>query len=161
MKASIGNNSTASDEVFVGYNILLRRIETEHPHHQLVLSALIKLKEDGSSFYIATQNISEFWNVCTRPIENNGLGISVEATGRHLTRFERLFIRLTENEQVYLNWRDLVIGQKVIGVKVHDAKLVALMTVYRIDRLLTFNTKDFKRYAEIEAIDPAEVLEQS
>jgi predicted nucleic acid-binding protein len=139
-------------------NILLRRIEPEHPHHQIVLSAIIKLKEVGSTFYIAMQNISEFWNVCTRPMENNGLGLSVEAAEFHLVSFERLFVRLTENEQVYLNWRDLVITQKVIGVKVHDAKLVALMTVHGIDKLLTFNTKDFMRYSQIEAVDPADVL---
>lgn len=88
---------------------------------------------------------------------NNGFGLSVAAAAFHLKRFERLFARLIENEQVYLQWRDLIIGHKVIGVKVHDAKLVASMVVHRIDKLLTFNTKDFKRYSEIEAIDPVNV----
>lgn len=53
--------------------------------------------------------------------------------------------------------RDLVVSRNVIGVKVHDAKLVASMIAHDIERLVTFNTKDFKRYPEIEVLDPSEV----
>jgi predicted nucleic acid-binding protein len=38
---------------------------------------------------------------------------------------------------------------KVIGVQVHDARLVAAMRVNGIQRLLTFNGDDFLRYKEI------------
>lgn len=122
-------------------NVLLRRIETAHPKHADTLSCLRKLKEGGGSFYITTQNISEFWNVCTRPAENNGFGLSVVESASHLKGFERLFIRLVDNEQVYLHWRDLVISRNVIGVKVHDAKLVASMMAHNVGRLLTLIQK--------------------
>jgi len=39
-----------------------------------------------------------------------------------------------------------------MGVQVHDAKLVASMTVYSVTHLLTFNVDDFKRYSGITAI---------
>lgn len=156
-KASTRNSSTGSDEVFVGYEYPSSTDKKEHAQRKVALAALVKPRKNGASFYVTMQNISEFWNVCTRPIENNGLGLSVEAAARQLKRFERLFVRLTENEQVYLDWRDLVTQQGVIGIKVHDAKLVALMMVHRVDGILTFNTKDFKRYSEIKAINPTEV----
>lgn len=47
----------------------------------------------------------------------------------------------------------------VSGVKVHDARLVALMLTNDIVRILTFNAADFRRYQVlgIRAIDPGEV----
>lgn len=137
-------------------NILLRRIVPAHPQHAVTLTCLRKLREADSSLFVTTQNLSEFWNVCTRPAENNGLGLSVAEAAFHLKGFERLFIRLVDNEHVYSHWSDLVISRNVMGSKVHDAKLVASMLAHEIDNLLTFNTKDFKRYSEIDAIDPTE-----
>jgi predicted nucleic acid-binding protein len=103
------------------------------------------------------QNISEFWNVCTRPVANNGLGLTLEATARHLKRIERLFVRLPDSENHYAVWRDLVFRERVLGVRVHDAKLVALMMLYDIDKILTFNTRDFARYPKIEPVSPLDV----
>lgn len=37
---------------------------------------------------------------------------------------------------------------------VHDARLVASMHIHGVKRILTFNDKDFVRYAEIEALHP-------
>jgi predicted nucleic acid-binding protein len=56
-------------------NILLRLIEINHPQHKEAAEALKKLRRGGFLFYILLQNVSEFWNVCTRPIDKNGLGL--------------------------------------------------------------------------------------
>jgi predicted nucleic acid-binding protein len=40
-------------------------------------------------------------------------------------------------------------------VKVYDARLVAVMQVYAVDAILTFNDGDFDRYSAIRAIRPA------
>lgn len=50
-----------------------------------------------------------------------------------------------------------MVQHRVIGSKVHDAKLVAAMNVNGVRRILTFNTEDFARY-EIEAIHPSSLL---
>ena len=42
----------------------------------------------------------------------------------------------------------------VSGKKTHDARLVAAMTVHRIDHILTFNTDDFARYTGIQVLHP-------
>jgi predicted nucleic acid-binding protein len=74
-----------------------------------------------------------------------------------LKRFERLFNFLPDTEEVYRNWRELVVKHSVSGVKVHDAKIVASMKTHNIENLLTFNAKDFKRYTDIKAVEPKNV----
>ncbi len=46
----------------------------------------------------------------------------------------------------------------VSGAKVHDARLVALMLVNGVERILTFNAADFRRYEVlgIRAVVPEE-----
>jgi len=52
----------------------------------------------------------------------------------------------------------LVSDHGVRGVKVYDARLVAIMNVYAVDSILTFNVGDFARYGNIRALSPAAVL---
>ena len=138
-------------------NILLRLVEIIHQQHKETSEALKNLRKQNCTFYILLQNISEFWNVCTRPKDKNGLGFSIAETDLHLQKFERLFTYLPDNKETYENWRELVVKHSVSGVKVHDAKIVAAMKAHNIENLLTFNAKDFKRYTDIKAIEPKDV----
>ena len=61
---------------------------------------------------------------------------------------------LPDNEDVYYEWRRLVLRHSVLGVKVYDARLVAAMVVHKVARLLTLNDKDFRRYGSIVAVHP-------
>ena len=47
---------------------------------------------------------------------------------------------------------------KVQGVKVYDARLVAVMNVYAVESILSFNSADFKRYDLVTALHPASLL---
>jgi len=67
-------------------------------------------------------------------------------------------VQTTQNsitDDVYPEWRRLVVTHGVSGKKAHDARLVAAMTVNRITHILTFNADDFARYTGINVIDPA------
>ena len=108
-------------------NILLRLIELAHPHHREVREVLKTLRRQNVIFYVLLQNVSEFWNVCTRPADKNGLGLSIAKTDLHLKRFKRLFKLLPDTEEVYRNWRKLVVKHSVSGIQVHDAKIVAAL----------------------------------
>lgn len=138
-------------------NILLRLIELNHTHHEAVREALKTLRRQNNTFYVVLQNVSEFWNVCTRPADKNGLGFSIAKTDLHLKRFERLFKLLPDTEEVYQNWRELVVNHSVSGIQVHDAKIVAAMKAHNIQNLLTFNAKDVKRYTNIRAVEPKDI----
>jgi predicted nucleic acid-binding protein len=68
-------------------------------------------------------------------------------------KIERLLTLLPDSPLAYVEWKRLVSRYGVMGVQVHDARLVALMTVHGLQRMLTFNTGDFTRYG-IEAVHP-------
>jgi predicted nucleic acid-binding protein len=65
---------------------------------------------------------------------------------------------LPDSPRIYDQWKRIVTQHGVQGVKVYDARLVAVMNLYSLDALLTFNTDDFKRYANISALHPSAML---
>lgn len=56
-------------------NILLRLSNRRDPNHGMVKAALDALTEHGADICCTPQNVSEFWNVCTRPRDRNGFGL--------------------------------------------------------------------------------------
>jgi predicted nucleic acid-binding protein len=137
-------------------NILLR-MARRGQIHVVVDRALAALVEAGSRLYDTHQNIAEFWNVATRPIERNGFGLPADLVNDEVRTFERGMTLLPESERTYQEWRRLVVQHSVSGVKVHDARLAAAMIVHSVTHLLTLNTDDFTRYDGIVAVHPSGV----
>ena len=137
-------------------NNLLRFAIRADVQHAVVLSAIKKLKANGDKIYILPQTCVEFWNVCTRPTSRNGFGLSVQQANHSLRLVEKIFPLLPDNENVHREWRKLIVNFGVSGVQVHDARIVAAMTVHQVNHILTFNTSDFTRYSSIGiiAVDP-------
>ncbi len=106
---------------------------------------------------IRPRNVAEFWNACTRPVDRNGYGLSPQDTDHRAKFFEEKLRLLPDSLAVHEEWRKLLVTHGVSGVQVHDARLVAAMRVHAVKRILTFNDKDFARYADIEAVHPRAV----
>jgi hypothetical protein len=70
---------------------------------------------------------------------------------------EKHFKLLPDSIATHHEWRRLVVAHSIIGVQVHDAKLIASMIVHNVPRLLTFNVDDFRRFTTITAIHPKDV----
>ena len=140
-------------------NVLLRVLHITDPRHPIAQGAVRKLSSDGHQLQATTQNFMEFWNVSTRPIHQNGMGLTPLKAVRPLLRAEQSFPLLPDLPNVYAKWRELVMDYGVSGVQVHDARLAATMIVHGVTHILTFNTSDFVRYAPqgIVAVDPATV----
>ena len=51
----------------------------------------------------------------------------------------------------------MVASLGISGKQTHDAHLVAVMQVYWVANILTFNTSHFKPFPGITVIDPAQV----
>ena len=77
---------------------------------------------------------------------------------REVNNIEGLLTLLPEIPGIYGEWKRIVAHHHVKGVKVYDARLVAVMTLYSVDSILTFNTPDFSRYNNIIALHPSAVL---
>jgi predicted nucleic acid-binding protein len=144
--------------VLVDTNILLRSAQPTHPLCQQATHAISKLIRQEDSVFFCPQNIAEFWNVATRPIDKNGMGFSPEHALREVSNIEMLLTVLPDIPAIYTAWKEIVRRHRVQGVKVHDARLVAIMSVYAVESILTFNDSDFKRYGSISAIHPASML---
>ena len=95
--------------------------------------------------------------MATRPLEQNGLGMTPAAAAGELARIKSMFEFLPETPAIYPIWESLVIQHNVSGKPAHDARLVAAMRVHGVKRILTFNEKDFARFVEIEALHPAAI----
>ncbi len=139
-------------------NILLRLSKKDDPNHAVVQTAVDALTKRGAQLCYAAQNISEFWNVCTRPASHNGFGLSIQETDARVQAIELIMTLLPDNEEVYRVWRQLVVRNSVSGVQVHDARLAAAMQVHGISHIVTLNQPDFARYANIRIVHPEMVI---
>lgn len=113
---------------------------------------------DQEQFAIAPQSLYEMYVVCTRPAQANGFGMSATQAATELASARALFELLPETPQVYPAWEGLIAKYAVAGKPAHDVRLVALMIQHRVAKLLTFNEADFRRFAEIEPLNPFDVL---
>jgi predicted nucleic acid-binding protein len=143
--------------VLVDTNVLLRLAEPEDALHGVATDGLARLKSSNEPLHVTPQNIAELWSVMTRPEAHNGLGFPVAVAQAEVNKIEELFELLRDTPEIYDAWKRLVVEHRVIGVKVYDARLIAAMQVHGVDRILTFNTDDFTRYADIEILDPAAI----
>jgi len=145
--------------VLVDTNILLRVLDREDPLHESARSAVRAIKSRGEQNVTTLQNVAEFWNVCTRPVyARGGLGLTVEQAEKRLRMLERIFTVLPDLPGLYQCWRQLVVSRRVLGVQVHDAKLVAAMTLHGITQILTLNERDFSRYPGITVLAPDKLI---
>ena len=96
--------------------------------------------------------------MATRPADQNGLGLSHEEVLQEVASIEKLLTLLPDIPAIYAAWKEIVRDRRVQGVKVYDARLVATMSVYSVESVLTFNAADFKRYSNITALQPSSIL---
>jgi predicted nucleic acid-binding protein len=94
--------------------------------------------------------------VATRPLSQNGLGLSITDATSELMRLKSMFPLLPDTPAIYPVWENLVIQYRVSGKPAHDARLVAAMQVHGLTTILTFDKTGFSRYAGIEVLHPAD-----
>ncbi|HZP82283.1 MAG TPA: PIN domain-containing protein [Chthonomonadaceae bacterium] len=145
-------------DYLIDTNVLLRRIDLNSPQRPIARRALRILRAQGHTLCITPQNVIEFWNVATRPTTaRGGLGLDTTLADRKVQPLERIFTLLSDLPTIYSEWRRIVVAHAVQGVQVHDARLVAAMTVHGVSHILTFNADDFACYPGIAAVNPHDV----
>ncbi len=143
--------------MLIDTSVLLRTIQVRHPQYETVARAFETLPRTGRDLHIVPQNLFELWVVATRPVSQNGLGLSISEAASELLRLKSMFPLLPDNSAIYPVWESLVIQHQVSGKPAHDARLVAAMQVHGLTSILTFDRSGFSRYAGVEVVDPAEV----
>jgi len=141
-------------DYLIDTNVLLRALAVHNPLSLVARQTVKALLQKGAGLCVAPQNLVELWNVFAQPERYNGLGKTVAAADRYLRFIESFAAVLPETPELFTKWRELVVTYEVSGAKVHDARLVAAMTLHHVSRILTFNAQDFARFRNIEAINP-------
>jgi predicted nucleic acid-binding protein len=144
--------------VLVDTNILLRSVQPNHPLCSQATHAVSKLIRQKDEVFFCAQNAAEFWNVATRPADRNGLGLSPEEALQEVSNIEKSLTLLPDVPAIYSTWKQIVGAHRVRGVKVYDARLVAIMSVYAVESVLTFNAVDFDRFTNVRAIHPSALV---
>ena len=135
--------------------VLLRLFDRSNPNCAIIRKALWEQRQAGHQFVVSVQNIAEFWNVSTRPVNaRGGYGLSPAHVEQRLRVVERICTVVPDSPNLYPVWRNLVTCKSVIGVQVHDARIAAWMMTQGITTIITLNTPDFVRYPEIVAASP-------
>ena len=144
---------------FIDTSILLRLANRADRSYPVADRAITELHRQKETIHVTSQNLIEFRNVGTRPIAVNGLGLSIAAVEALAAHFENLFSFLPESPAIFPAWKALVTSGKVIGKRVHDARLVAICQVNQIANVLTFNIGHFTSLVKltpgISVVDPA------
>ena len=138
-------------------NIILRIVQASAPTHSLAVEAVVSILTRGDDIFITPQILIEFWAVATRPIDVNGLGWSSTLTDHEIQQLRLQFPMLHDRADVFPAWLQLVKQYDMLGKKVHDARLVAIMQTHNIGHLLTFNVADFQNFDGITVVHPSEV----
>lgn len=131
----------------VDTGILLRAFDANSPQYRSIRRSLRKALDENIRLVVAVQNMAEFWNVATRPVDKNGQGLSAERVKRRAEIIERLCDVVSEDNVSYTTWKRIVEERGVSGVAVHDARLVSVMLRIGVKEILTLNEGDFRRYA--------------
>jgi predicted nucleic acid-binding protein len=94
--------------ILVDTNVLLPRTQPDNEHHLAAVESVAVLLGKGETFHFTLQNISEFWNVATRPLASKGLGFSIDLTLREVEKIERVLTLLPDIPAIYPGWKRLV-----------------------------------------------------
>ena len=66
-----------------------------------------------------------------------------------MAAIEEILTLLPDSPAIFSEWKRLVALHRVMGAKVHDARLAAVANVYGVKCILTFNPADFARFENL------------
>ena len=118
-------------------------------------SAIAAIHRAGNVPFITAQNLVEFWNVATRPLEKNGLGMTTAEAVAEIARHKMAFRFLPDTPAIFEMWEILVERYSIQGTQSHDARLAAVALAYEVPNFLTFNSRHFARFKP-EGLTPIE-----
>lgn len=146
--------------VLVDTCVLIPAFNPQAIEREDVRQALRMLVDAGETLVVTPQNIAEFWNVSTRPVENNGRGLTNDQVRKMVNLICRASRLEYESPKSFLRWREIVDRRELKGIAVHDARLVSVMLASGIQSILTRNTNDFRRYEPegIQVFTPRDVI---
>lgn len=143
----------------VDTNVLLSATAPSRPLHRAALTVLNDWPNQGMVLAASPQVLREYLVVATRPVEVNGLGLSVEDAFANVGAFRSRIRLLFESERAWDRLQVLISRYGCRGKQIHDANVVAAALASGIPKIVTANVVDFVRFSpEVEIVDLAKLV---
>lgn len=138
----------------VDTNILVYAHREEMPFHDRAQVVVRQLSESAGAWAIAWPSIHEFLAVVTNP-RIFKIPTAMEKAWTFLGALgESPSLRLlSETPEHYATLRSLLKVSKIVGAKVHDARIAALCVEHGADALLSAD-RDFSRFPSLRVLNP-------
>jgi len=138
-------------KLLIDTNILVYAFDSSSPYHQTGASILRLCFKQKISGHITHQNITEFSKVFIEKYKISPLKLKPEI--RKITHRLNLELILP-TPQTLPHFIKLLKFSKVKGTHIFDLYLAATMLSNRINKIITFNTKDFAPIPELQTHHP-------
>ena len=141
----------SDDLLLVDTSVLLEATDTARPAHR----AARHLIEHRPRLVFPSQVIREFLVVATRPVEANGLGMSLSDALDNTREFRRVIRLMAEEKPTLPTLLSLLNECPCHGKRIHDAHIVAAAIVHGIHTISTMNVDDFQSFAaRVHVVSP-------
>lgn len=140
--------------MFLDTNLFILARFDAAPAHALARAALNRAERSGEVLRISRQVMREYLAAATRP-QAWSAPLPMSRALADLSWMEETYEVLEDGPEVMDRLAGLCREIPVGGKQVHDANIVATMLAHGERRLLTFNIRDFRRFAaHIELVNP-------
>jgi predicted nucleic acid-binding protein len=143
----------AADGVFVDTNVLVYVSRSRGPHFEAAQARLTALEALSCPIWISWQVLREYLAVVTRDQAGQSAMPMANAL-EDVARLQQSFEIALETPGVFNRLTLLLATLPGSGKQVHDANLVATMLEHGVRRLLTYNQRDFRRFAGLIDLEP-------
>ena len=130
-------------KLLVDTNVLLESTDEGRRLHALAIDLFRKAADAGVDLFVGTQVIREYLVVATRPIENNGLGMTTADALDNVSQFLKRAAVVAETlraDDTFVDWAG---RYEVRGKRLHDLQILATASSAGMHALVTANEKDF------------------
>lgn len=143
-------------KVLVDTNVLLEATDEGRRLHVQALNLFRNASDDGVDLFLGTQVLREYLVVATRPIENNGLGMTTHVALDNIKRFRKRSSLVAETLQAGELFMEWVAKYGTRGKKLHDLQILATASVAGMHALITANEKDYPKSSPLRIIPLSE-----
>ena len=149
---------TRGDLVLADTNVFLSATDRSRNNHRDAQDFLQRCSGAGVHCAVTGQILREYFEVATRPIEVNGLGLSLDDALSNMAIFRGRTVFLEENEAVSRELEVLVRRHGLTGKRGHDTNIAAVLAVFRVPYLITANKDEFTVFEHARVLTPGEAL---
>jgi uncharacterized protein len=140
--------------IAVDTNVLVYAHRADSPFHVAAASRLAGLAEGAAAWAIPWPCLHEFLAIVTHPriyVPPTPLAAALNQVDAWLE--SPTLVLLAESDEHWSVARPLIASGRVIGARIHDARIAALCQQHRISALWSTD-RDFSRFPDLPVVNP-------